>query len=175
MNKRIVTVIIVCFVLFCTSYVYLLFNPIILSKQYAQNVFESPSDNLYNPIDTIDFTQGENKIIIYTNKGNLQFLPENMKKWTLSECTDNDVIEKVKKNFVFERISEDLVETTNSDSRIFFFKDNTLVFTAEMEIENEVISLYFRNTAWTFAINSQELISLFQVFKPIYIPIIKTY
>ncbi|HHU47574.1 MAG TPA: hypothetical protein GXZ40_06740 [Bacteroidales bacterium] len=172
MKKRRIVVLFICFLVACTSYFWLFLNPIIIHKPYVQNVFSLSSNNLYNPIDTIDFTQGENKIIIYTNWECLQFLPKKVKGWTLLECTNNKIIEKVKNNFVFEKVSEDIVETTDFDSRIFFFKNNMLVFSSKMEMD-ESISLHFKNTGWTFATNYDELISSFSVFRPIYFPIIK--
>lgn len=121
----------------------------------------------------MDFTHGKNKIVIYIDWKDIQFLPAKIKRWTLLECRDNSIIEAVKNNFVFERVSENFAETTDYDSRIFFFQNNTLVFTAKIQIESEVVSLYFCNTAWTFAVNSNELISLFRKFSPTYFPIIK--
>ncbi|WP_282918555.1 hypothetical protein [Porphyromonas macacae] len=171
MKKRTVILIIIgCFLAICTSYFWLSYNPIIIHKPYVQNIFLY--NNLYNPIDTVDFTQGENKIIIYTNWEDLQFLPPQIKGWTLLECTNNKIIEEIKNNFVFERVSEDFVETTAFDSRIFFFKDNILVFSSKIIID-ENISLHFQNTGWTFATNYNELINSFSKFKPIYFPIIK--
>ncbi len=170
--KRTIVGLFICFLAVFASYFWLFFNPIIIHKPYVQNVFSLSSNNLYNPIDTIDFTQGENKVILYTNRECLQFLPERMKGWTLLQCTNNKIIEKVKNNFVFERVSKDIVETTDFDSRIFFFKNNMLVFSGKMEVD-ESISLHFKNTGWTFATNYDELINSFSKFKPIYFPIIK--
>jgi hypothetical protein len=170
MKKKNVTLTIVCCLLVCIGYVYLCFKPIIINKPYAQ--YEFMADSLYNPIDTVDFMQGKNKIIIYTNWQDLRFLPEKIKKWSLLECRDNKTIKEVKNNFVFKRISEDFAETTNYDSRIFFLKNNKLVFSGEFMIE-ESISLYFKNTGWTFATNYDELIKCFSEFKPVYFPIVK--
>jgi hypothetical protein len=130
------------------------------------------SDSLYNPIDTIDFTNGNNKIIVYTNWQDVRFFSKKTKKWALIECIDNKTIEEIKNNFVFERTSKDIVETTDFDSRIFFFKNNKLVFSGKFMIE-ESISLRFKNTGWTFATNHNELVRYFSEFKPIYFPIVK--
>lgn len=171
MKKRTVILIVVaCSFAICTSYIWLSYNPIIIHKPYSQNVFLS--DILYNPIDTVDFTQGENKIIIYVNGADVRFLPKKIKRWALLECKSNKIIEEVKNNFVFERISNSVVETTDLDSRIFFFKNNILVFSSKIMIE-ENISLRFQNRGWTFATNYNELINSFSKFKPIYFPIIK--
>jgi hypothetical protein len=170
MKKRTVFLIVICCLLVCIGYVYLCFNPIIIHKPYPLNEFFS--DSLYNPIDTIDFTNGENKIIIYTNGEDVQYLPEKITKWSLLECTNNKTIEEIKNNFVFERISEDLVETTDFDSRIFFFKNKKLVFSGKFMIERS-ISLHFKNTGWTFATNYNELIKCFSKFRPVYFPIVK--
>jgi hypothetical protein len=172
MKKRTKTVVlvIICSLLVCIGYVYLCCKPIIFHKPYVRNEFIS--DRFYNPIDTIDFTKGKNKIIIYTNWQDIDFLPEKIKQWSLLECTNNETIEEVKNNFVFERISNDIVETTDFDSRIFFFKNNKLVFSDKFMIE-ESISLHFKNTGWTFATNYNELIRCFLEFKRVYFPIIK--
>lgn len=169
-KKTIALIIAACFLALCISYIWLSYNPIIIHKPYSQNVFSS--DVLYNPIDRFDFTQGENKIIIYVNRADVCFLPQQIKRWTLLECKDNQIIQEVKNNFVFKRVSDDLVETTNLDSRIFVFKNNILVFSGEFMVE-ESISLHFQNTGWTFATNYNELINYFSTFKPIYFPIIK--
>lgn len=170
MKKRMAILMITCFLAVCVSYVWWSFNPIIIHEPYVQNVFLS--DNLYNPIDTVDFTRGENKIIIYTNGADVRFLPEKIKRWSLLECNDNETIEEVKNNFVFKKISESVVETTDLDSRIFFFKNNTLVFSSKIMIEENVL-LRFQNTGWTSTINYNELIKSFSKFSPIYFPIIK--
>jgi hypothetical protein len=170
MKKNVILIIIACSLVICASYIWISYNPIIIHKPYDQNVFLYK--NSYNPIDTVDFTQGENKIIIYVNGADVRFLPKEIKKWTLLECKSNKVIEEVKNNFVFERISNNIVETTDLDSRIFFFKNNKLVFSSKIMIE-ENISLRFQNTGWTFAKNYNELINSFSKFNPIYLPVIK--
>jgi hypothetical protein len=196
MKKRIVFLVVICCLLVCIGYIYLCFKPIIIHKPYVE--YEFLHDNLYNhidtiveyepfydssyiyidtihlynPIDTIDFTQGENKIIIYTNGADISFLPEKIKKWTLLECRDNKIIEDVKKNFVFKWIRGQFAETTDFDSRIFFFKNNKLVFSGKFIIEGG-ISLRFKNTGYTFAVNYDDLINCFSKFKPVYCPIVK--
>lgn len=170
MKKRTVILIIICGLFIGISYIYLCFKPIIIHKPYAEHKFLS--DSLYNPVNTIDFTKGENRVIIYTNWEDISFLPDKIKKRALLKCNDNNTIEEVKKNFVFERISNDIVETTDFDSRIFFFKNNELVFSGKVMIEKS-ISLRFQNTGYTFAINYNELINCFSKFNPVYFPIVK--
>jgi len=161
---------IICCLLICTSYGYLCFNPIIVDKPYVQNKFLS--DSLFNPIDTVDFTNGENKVILYTYWDEVSFLPKNIKKWTLLECKDNRTIEQIKNHFEFKRISKDYVGTTAADSKIYFLKDNKVVFQSEIIIEN-TISLHFENAGWAFSTNYNDLIMYFSEFRPIYFPIIK--
>ena len=173
MRKRLIIIGFVCFLAICASYIWLSLNPIFIHKPYSQNAFGTSFGNSYNPIDSIDFIHGKNKVIIYIDWKDIQFLPAKIKRRTLLECRDNSIIEAVKNNFVFEKTSDNFAETTDYDSRIFFFQNNTLVFTAKIQIESEVVSLYFSNTAWTFAVNSDELISLFRKFSPTYFPIIK--
>ncbi len=163
--------IVVCVLTVCAGYIWLYCNPVIIHKPYPEHVFSN--DKFYNPVDTIDFSQGKNRIIIYTNFGDINFLPSGMRRWTLLECKDNITIEDVKNNFVFERVSDDLCETTDYDSRIFFIKDGELIFTDKFMVDGRIVSLYLKNTAWTKAVNDEELIESFSKFKPIYLPIIK--
>ena len=199
MKKKTIFLTIICCLLVCIGYVYLCFKPIIIHKPYVEYEFLYDSlydyidttvihDNttypdydttyigietvhLYNPIDTIDFTNGENKIIIYTNMEEMYF-PEGIKKWALLKCRNNKTIEEVKKNFVFKWVKGQFAETTDFDSRIFFFKNNKLIFSGKFMIERN-ISLRFKNTGWTFATNYNELIRCFSEFRPIYLPIVK--
>ncbi len=158
-------------IIVCISYIYLICSPIIIQKSNEViNFIDSCA--FYNPIETIDFTQGENKIIIYTNAEEVSFLPQGMKKWILLECKDNVIIETIKSNFLFERVSSDFVESTDLDSRIFILHNNKLVFSSKIQIDNDV-ELYFQNTGWTYATNSDNLIKAFSIFEPIYWPVIK--
>jgi hypothetical protein len=171
MKKRTVITMIICCLLICIGYGYLWFKPIIICNElYAKSEFLS--DSLFNPIGTIDFAKGKNKIIIYTNWEDVSFLPENIKKWTLLECKDNRTIEQIKNYFEFEKISKDYVGTTAADSKIYFLKDNKVVFQSKIIIDNTV-SLCFENTGWTFSTNYGELIKCFSEFRPVYFPIIK--
>ena len=119
MKKKTVIVMIIFSLFICIGYGYLCFNPIIIDNSYVQNKFLS--DSLFNPIDTLDFTKGENKVVLYTNWQDISFLPKNIKKWILLECKDNEMIEQIKNNFEFERISKYYVGTTTVDSKIYFF------------------------------------------------------
>lgn len=167
--KKSILVLILCG-LVCIGYVYLCFKPIIIHKPYVQYKFLA--DSLYNPIDKIDFTLGKNKIIIYTSVQDVTFLPDNIKKWTILECRNNKTIERVKNNFVFERINNNIAETTDFNSRIFFFKNNELVFSDKFMVERSIF-LHFKNTGWVLATNYNELIGCFSEFRPVYFPIIK--
>lgn len=171
-NKTIV-ILCICFLIILALFIYICFHPIII---HGPNRYPccsvSISDDRFNPIETFDFTQGDNRIIIYTNWADIRFLPKGMRRWTVLESKDNSVIETVRKNFVFKRISDEIVETTDYDCRIFFLKDGKLVFSCKMEVE-ESISLYFQNTGWVFAENYDELVSSFSSLKPVPFPVVK--
>lgn len=151
------------------GYIYLCLNPIILHDDYPQYAF--PPDTVYNPLKNVDFTKGNNKIIIYTNREDVSFLPHSIKKFTLIECTNNKTIEQFKNAFYFKKVSNDFVETTNYDSRIFIFQNKKLIFTSEFMID-ETVSLQFMNTGWTFSTNYEELRNCISTFSPCYFPII---
>lgn len=96
MRKRLIIIGFVCFLVICASYIWLSLNPIIIHKPYPQNAFGTSFDDSYNPINSMDFTHGENKIVIYIDWKDVQFLPAKTKRWTLLECRDNCIIEAVK-------------------------------------------------------------------------------
>ena len=90
----------VILVLIFIGYAYFYFNPIFIGEENVESVSDCNwSDNLCNPVENIDFSYGNNKIIIYTNRTDVQFLPDGIKQRTLLYCTDNAVIQQIKKNF----------------------------------------------------------------------------
>ncbi len=161
--------IVLCLSTLCGIYVCLFFRPIIIGETDALNEFQH--ETLYNPIETVDFSHGNNKVIVYTDWKDLQFLPDNINKWPLLQCDDNQVIGKLRGAFVFERYSDDIVETTGCGSIIFFFKDDKLILSGEIIIDGTV-SLYFEDAGWTFAVEPGELIDSFAKFKPKILPVV---
>ena len=162
----------VILVLIFIGYTYLCFNPIFIGEENIESVNDcSWSNNLCNPIENIDFISGNNKIIIYTNRIDVQFLPDGIKQRTLLYCTGNAVIQQIKKHFEFEWNVEDQAETTASGSKIYFFKDNELVFQSPI-IFDDNISIYFEKTGWIFSTKYDILRDNFMKFKPMYIPIV---
>ena len=162
----------VILVLIFIGYAYFYFNPIFIGEENVESVSDCNwSDNLCNPVENIDFSYGNNKIIIYTNRTDVQFLPDGIKQRTLLYCTDNAVIQQIKKNFVFEWNVEDYAETTTSGSKIYFFKDNRVVFQSPI-IFDDNIAIYFEKTGWVFSTKYDVLKDNFKKFKPMYIPIV---
>lgn len=67
----------VILVLIFIGYAYFYFNPIFIGEENVESVSDCNwSDNLCNPVENIDFSYGNNKIIIYTNRTDVQFLPD---------------------------------------------------------------------------------------------------
>lgn len=86
-------------------------------------------------------------------------------------CTNNIIIQRIKESFEFERISEEYIGTTASDSRIYFFKDNVMVFQSPF-IFDENISIHFEKIGWVFSTNYDTLRDYFALFETIYNPIV---
>ena len=71
----------VILVLIFIGYAYFYFNPIFIGEENVESVSDCNwSDNLCNPVENIDFIYGNNKIIIYTNRTDVQFLPDGIWK-----------------------------------------------------------------------------------------------
>ena len=168
--KRII-IIFILLLLIVIGYMYLYFNPIFVGKENVELNDCYWSNNLCNPIDNIDFTYGNNKIIIYTYWEDIQFLPNGVKQRSLLYCTDNTIIQQIKEHFEFERISNDYVGTTAANSKIYFFKANKIVFQSSL-IFDENISIHFAQTGWVFSTKYDILKDNFAKFKPAYNPII---
>lgn len=154
------------------GYLILDIRPIVIYMFQKPDTYYFMGEDLYNPIENFDFSKDNNEVIMYTSFDELQYLPNVMKKSTLLYNNDNNVIQFIKENFYFERISEDFVETTDSESFIIFKKEGKILFKSNIQIENGVISLKFENTGWTFSTNSDELIYCFSQLKRYYIPFI---
>ncbi len=167
-----VIIISVVLVMTLIGYIYLCFNPIFIGKENVGLINDySWSNNLCNPIENIDFAHGSNKIIIYTNRIDLQFLPEGIKQRTLLYCTDNSIIQTIKNHFDFEKSNKEFLETTATDSRIYFFKDNKVIFQSPI-IFDEHISIYFEKTGWVFSAKYDILKDNFAKFRPLSNPIV---
>ncbi len=162
---------IVVALLLSIGYVYLYLNPIFIGESLDDTDSCQWTGNLCNPIENIDFSEGDNKIIIYTNWEEVRFLPNGVKQRPLLYCTDNEVIQRVQKHFEFERISDDCVGTTAFDSRICFFIFYEMVFQSLMMID-ESITIHFEQTGWVFSTTYEALKHDFAKFKPMYFPIV---
>ena len=154
------------------GYVYLIFNPIFIGVKKTNSFQDSHwSNNLYNPLKDIEFTCGNNKIIIYFDRYDVSCLPIGIKQWTLLSCTDNTVIQQIKEHFEFEWNGEDYFETTDGNSKIYFFKDNKVVFHSLFHFEGN-LSIKFPETGWIFTTKYDVLKENFSKFKPLYNPIV---
>ncbi len=157
--------------LLSAAYIYIWLNPIIVDK----SEIEYPSFNtvgVHNPIDTIDFSEGDNRIVIYTHPEDVIFLSREVKKWTLLETTDNKIIEQIKKTFHFEGDSSVYGGTTAYDSMIYFIKNNKVVYKTKYYIDNRNISVCFNDAGWTHTENDEELIQAISEFDRVYLPIV---
>ncbi len=159
-------------ILIFIGYAYLCFNPIFIGKENVELTNDCNwLNDLCNPIENIDFSYGSNKIVIYTNREDVPFLPDGVKQRTLLYCTDNLIIQQAKKHFEFKWNTEDYAETTASDSKIYFFKDNKVVFQSPIILDNN-ISIYLEKTGWVFSTKYDALKANFAKFKPMYSPIV---
>jgi hypothetical protein len=154
------------------GYAYLYFNPIFIGKKNVELLNDCRwSNSMCNPIDSIDFTRGNNKIIIYVDREDMQFLPAGIKQRMLFSCTDNTTIQQIEEHFEFEWNDKDYTETTAGSSKIYFFKDNKLIFQS-LFIFEQSISIYFKETGWVFSTKYDILKDNFAKFKPMYNPIV---
>jgi hypothetical protein len=170
MKKAVITSVIL--IVFFIGYVYFLHNPIFIGNKKPCSFRDSHSSNyLLNPIENIDFTCGNNKIIIYFDRYDVNCLPAGIKQNPLLFCTNNTIIQQIKEHFEFKWNGEDYAETTEGDSKIYFFKDNKVVFQCPFHFEGN-ISIHFKKTGWIFSANYEILKENFMKFKPMYNPIV---
>jgi hypothetical protein len=168
MPMKKIIIILICAIFASLVYIILIFDPIFIGKTDIAPLKSHDVDSLYNPIDSFDFLNGSNEIIIRFDYNDLQSIPHTLRKWLLLSCTDNATIQRIKANFWFEQTS---AETTDGNTYIYFLKDRRVVFQSPFSIEGN-IGIKTVDTGWSFTVRYDSLVNDFAKFKPMYNPLI---
>lgn len=165
-------VIIVSLILAIVSSLYFLFGyPIVLNSNQDDVLFVEDSTQIYfNPLDNVDFTSGDNVVYLYFDISDIKELPKEMGRYKVFECSQNDILKKLKKSFHFRKLSGDMA---TCESSIYVYKDNELVLHAYFVLTENLVGLQSQLTGWSEAVNKEELMDILMKFKPVRRPIVK--
>ena len=83
-------------------YLYIGGWPIVLNNNKTQMLKFSNFNNLmFNPLNNIDFSSGENKVFLVFSLDDINELPGKIIKRKVLVCSDNEVLKLLKNNFTF--------------------------------------------------------------------------
>ena len=97
--------------------------PVIFNKSIPEQVGYYKDSVIFNPLQTFDFSLGNNLVCVYFAKDNIRELPKPMSNNKLFECNDNSVIEELRDNFEFVKSGGDMA---TCESRILVYKNDSL-------------------------------------------------
>lgn len=124
---------------------------------------ETPNNQTCNPLSTIDFSTGDNKAILLIDKDDFSELPDGMPQRRVLICRENDVLQQMKKDFMF-RISGGDMATIGSE--LIVIKNDTIVLRTNIEVSKNNIGIQNEQIGWAYSTNKLKLYDIFKEFKP---------
>ena len=153
-------------------FVYFLFgSPIVLNGNQREllNIRDTTQSN-FNPLESIDFSSGDNVAYLLFDKADIEELPVKMSKKKIFECRNNEILHKLSTDFVFVKSNGDMA---TCESKIFIYKDSKLVFCSSFVLTDSVVGIQNGVNGWADAQDKERLKTHFLEFKPINRPIVK--
>ena len=170
MKKKIIIILAVVITVFVIVY-FLYDYPIVLNENQSQMLnIKDTSQVVFNPIESIDFSTGSNVAYLLFNKTDLKELPVVMSKCKLFECSNNTILQSLKKDFLFTKTSGDMA---TCESKMYIYKDKKLVFHSSFVFTDNVLGIQNSLVGWADAVNKENLKKILFKFKPVNKPIVK--
>jgi hypothetical protein len=162
--KKIIIISLTVFVIVLASLYFLFDFPIILNGNQKESLIESDTaDNIFNPIKSIDFNTGNNRVYLYFGNADIAELPKKMIKSKLFECSNNEILQDLKRDFIFKKSGGDM---STCESKLLVYKNDKLVFCSSFVLTDNVIGLQNSLAGWADALNQENLKNNFLKFKP---------
>ncbi len=166
--KRIVIVVAI-FLAFVVIY-FMYGYPILLNSNQNEIVNISDTTEVkFNPINDLDFSTGNNVAYLFFSKEDIKELPEQISKYKILECEDNEVLQNLRSNFWFEKTGGDMA---TCESKIYLYQNGELVFYASIVLKNNSVGIQSIRTGWANASDEEKLKDIFLKFKPVKRPIL---
>lgn len=152
--------------------VYLLYGfPIILNKNQNEVLtVEDTLQTIFNPIENIDLSTGNNVAYLLIGRTDAKELPQGMSKSKIFECRDNEVLQRLQENFIFIKTGGDMA---TCESEIFIYNNEKLVLHSSFVLTKSVVGLQNSVIGWGEALNKEKLKDILLHFDPVNRPIVK--
>lgn len=139
--------------------------PIVFEDEQFEMVNINSSEQFtFNPLENIDFTSGNNVAYLLFERVDLNELPKEMDRNKLLVCKDNEILQNLKRDFIFRKSDGDM---STCESEILIYKEDKLVLRSSIIVTYSVVGLQNRKFGWSDAQNKEAVISSLARFKPI--------
>ncbi len=145
--------------------------PIVLNGNQKELINISGTTQVkFNPLESIDFSTGDNVAYLLLGKADIKELPPKMIKNKLLECRSNDILQNLKMDFIFEKANGDMA---TCESKLLIYKGSKLVFCSSFVLTDRIVGMQNGLVGWANAQSKESLKNSFLLFKPINTPIVK--
>ena len=140
--------------------------PIVLHHS-GRTVFPAVQEDetVINPLRDIDVNDAKAFLIFSSDDWNER--PKWMPARHVLVCTEVEVLQQLKDNFLFEISGGDMATV---ESELWVYSHDTLVLMTNIVIEQNRIGIQNERIGWAEGVNSEQLMHLFTQFKPFRAP-----
>ncbi|MBA9073163.1 hypothetical protein GGR22_001289 [Flavobacterium gossypii] len=166
MKKKTVSIVILI-ILFLVFALY--FSPWV-KKPNKEIIYVEYNDSLtFNPLQNIDFNVGDNKAYLLISHQDIEELPDGIKKGKVLFCSDNNVLDRLAKNFYHKKSGGDMA---TCESEILIYHNKKLILSSKIALSKNIIGLQGESIGWADAVNRDSLVSVFKEFNLIKRPVL---
>lgn len=138
--------------------------PVVISNSQKELVnIKDTTLTHFNPLENIDFTNGNNVAYLHIAKSDIEELPKGIAKSKILECRSNKILQDIQRDFVFTKSNGDMA---TCESEILIYKEEKLVLRSSIVLTDSVIGLQNSKFGWSNAQNRESLKISFKRFKP---------
>jgi hypothetical protein len=140
--------------------------PIVFEDEQLEMVNINSSEQFtFNPLENIDFASGNNIAYLLFERTDINELPKAMSRNKLFECSDNEILQNLKRDFIFRKSGGDMA---TCESEILIYKEEKLVLRSAIVLTDSLVGLQNSKFGWADAQKRESLKNSFIRFKPTY-------
>lgn len=134
-------------------------------NQTEQLLIKDTTQAKFNPIESIDFSSGDNVAYLLFERTDIKELPRKMSKKKLFECHSNEILQNLQRDFIF--INSYGGDMATCESKILIYKGTKLVFCSSFVLTDSIVGIQNSIVGWADAQNKESLKNSLLQFKSI--------
>ena len=138
-------------------------------SNYHQSGKALRKGEVFNPLTNLNFRQGKWTAYLIISKDDYNDINPEIPKACCLKTTDKNVLQKIKKEWLFKYNEADLA-TVESSIRIY--KDGQLMFESGIVLDKAIQGLQSQQFGWITPVHSRSMIETCKSFKRVYWPIV---